>query len=80
MVEFGISTNMKFARIGRNQMKKSILTIAIALACVFGAQQASAKTHKHKTNTSMNKKHHKKNVKKTAATTPAAPTAVQAVS
>jgi hypothetical protein len=79
MVEFGISSNMKFALIGRNQMKKSILTIAIALACVFGATQASAKTHKHKTSTSMSKKHHKKTVKKTAATTPA-PTAVQAVS
>jgi hypothetical protein len=72
---------MKSALLGRNQMKKSILTIAIALACIFGAQQASAKSsHKHQTKTSMNKKHHKKQVKKTAAATPAAPTAAQAVS
>ena len=42
------------------------ITIAVALASVFAAQPAFAKSAKNKT-TSANKKHHKKHQKKTAS-------------
>jgi hypothetical protein len=46
-------------------MKKKLLTIVMAVACVFGVQSAvaSAKTH---SKSSTSKKHHKKNMKKSA--------------
>ena len=47
---------------------KRLLTIAIAVGCMFGVQQAaSAKTHKNKSTASA-KKHHKKHSMKKAAT------------
>ena len=45
-------------------MRMRILTIAVALASIFGAQQAVAKSHSKTASTS--KKHHK-HMKKTAA-------------
>jgi len=53
-------------------MRARLLTIAVALASVFGAQQAIAKSS---TKPTTNKQHHhKKHMKKTAALT-TAPTA-----
>jgi len=43
------------------------ITIAVALASVFAAQPAFAKTNKNAKTTSANKKHHKKHQKKTAS-------------
>lgn len=50
-------------------MKKRLLTIAIAVACMFGVQQAaSAKTHSKSKSTASAKKHHKKHSMKKAGT------------
>jgi hypothetical protein len=49
----------------RNDMKTKFLAMAMALASLFGAQQAFAK-HSTKT-TAATKKHHKHHMKKTAA-------------
>jgi hypothetical protein len=49
-------------------MRTRLLIVAVALASVFCAQQAVAKNSMHTNNSTANKKHHKKHVKKTAAT------------
>ena len=60
-------------------MKSKFLAMVIALASVFGAQQAVAKnstTHSTKTkSTASAKKHHKTHMKKAAALSMVAPTA-----
>jgi hypothetical protein len=62
----------------RNEMKKRILTVAVALASVLGVQQAFAKSPT--TTASSSKKHHHKKHKKTAAVSPATPTDDSAMS
>jgi hypothetical protein len=58
---------------GETKMRMRFLTIAVALASVFAAQQAVAKSSS-KTSATSKKKHHKKHMKKTAATSAAART------
>jgi len=54
-------------------MRMRFLTIAVALASLFGSQEAFAKSSTKTTTAS--KKHHKKHSKKTGKTSTAAPTA-----
>jgi hypothetical protein len=54
-------------------MKIKVLTVAVALASVFGVQQAVANSAKSNT-VAVNKKHHKKHMKNKTAST-VAPTA-----
>jgi hypothetical protein len=49
-------------------MRTRLLIVAVALASVFCAQQAVAKNPMHKSTSAASKKHHKKHMKKTAAT------------
>jgi hypothetical protein len=73
-VLFGISPNVELARQKRrNVMKTRFLTIAVALASVFTAHQAVAKSAKSNT-TTVSKKHHKKHMKNKTASI-VAPTA-----
>jgi hypothetical protein len=70
---------MELAAEGQAIMRNTFLAIAIALASVFGAQQAVAKNstrHSTKTKaTAAAKKHHKTHMKKTAALSMVTPTA-----
>ena len=54
-------------------MKTRALTVALALASVFGVQQAAAK--KYTKNVGTSKKHHKKHMKNTGTASRTAPPA-----
>jgi len=54
-------------------MKTRVLTVALALASVFGVQQAAAK--KYTKNVGTSKKHHKKHSNKTGTASRTAPPA-----
>ena len=56
-------------------MKTKLLAVTMALASLFGAQQAVAKSSTKTKTTAATKKHHKKHMKKAAATRITAPTA-----
>jgi hypothetical protein len=47
-------------------MRRGLITLALALACMFTAHQAVAKT----TKTAATQKHHKKHAKKAGTVTP----------
>lgn len=64
MFFFGIRSNVGPAE-GETKMRIAFLTIMVAMASVFGVQQAFAKTPS--TTEVMFKKHHKKHVKQVAA-------------
>ena len=59
---------------GETKMRMRFLTIAVALASVFAAQQAVAKSSTKKT-AAASKKHHNKHAKKAGAASGMAPTA-----
>ena len=66
----GITLNAE----GESNMTTKLLTIAMVLTSLFGAQLAKSST-KTKTTATTKKKHHKKHPKKAAATRIMAPTA-----
>ena len=56
-------------------MKTKLLAVTMALASLFGAQQAIAKSSTKTKTTTSTKKHHKKQTKKATATRIAEPAA-----